>query len=335
MDKPVSYSEAGVDIDTQDRLLAGLAKKVEGLGGFGGLFPLDVEGLREPCLVASTDGVGTKLLVALEAGRLDTVGIDLVAMVVNDLICCGARPLFLLDYYATGKLDPDQWKPVLEGIMEGCRQSECRLLGGETAEMPGLYDGGHFDLAAFAVGIVERSKAIDTARIAPGDVVVGLASNGLHSNGYSLVRRILFDRHEMCLDARLEGESEDLATVLLRPTRIYVRTAMALCDEVDVCGIAHITGGGLPDNIQRLLPDGTAVAIDEKAWTVPNIFTQLARLGPVESDEMFRTFNMGIGLVVIVPPGELDRTLALCREQGETAQVVGEVVQGQRDVLIQ
>jgi len=334
MDRPITYSQAGVDIDTQDRLLAGLAERVEGIGGFSGLFPLDVKEYKEPCLVASTDGVGTKLLVALQAGRLDTIGIDLVAMVVNDLVCCGARPLFLLDYYATGKLNPDQWQPVLDGILEGCRQADCRLLGGETAEMSGMYAVGHFDLAGFGVGIVERSKAIDGSRIAPGDVVIGLASSGLHSNGYSLVRRVLFDRQKMSLDARLEGESDDLATVLLRPTRIYVRTALALCREIEVHAFAHITGGGLPDNLRRLLPEGTAVHIEAQRWPIPNVFAQLARLGPVDRDEMFHTFNMGIGFIVIVPPREVDPALALCREQGETACVIGSVNAGEREVLI-
>lgn len=334
MDEPITYRDAGVDIDTQDRLIAGLAEKIKGLGGFSGLFPIDAQAYEEPCLVASTDGVGTKLLVALEAGRLDTVGVDLVAMVANDLVCCGARPLFLLDYYVTGKLDPAQWRPVLEGIAEGCRQADCRLLGGETAEMPGMYRADHFDLAAFAVGIVERAKAIDGGRIRSGDVLIGLASNGLHSNGYSLVRRVLLDRREMRLDNRLEGERDDLATVLLRPTRIYVRTAMALCAEVDVHGLAHITGGGLPDNLRRLLPEGTAAEIDATRWTVPNVFAQLARLGPVERDEMFHTFNMGIGFVAIVPPDQADRTLALCRANGETAYVIGNVKDGSREVLI-
>ena len=334
MSKPITYRQAGVDIETQDRLIGSLARKIEGIGGFSGLLPLDLQGYREPCLVASTDGVGTKVLVAVEAQRLTTVGIDVVAMVVNDLICCGARPLFFLDYYATGQLRPDGWKAVLEGVLEGCRQADCRLLGGETAEMPGLYAPDHFDLAGFGVGIVERAKAIDGGAVRPGDALIGLASNGLHSNGYSLVRRILFERQKMALDGRLEGESDDLATVLLRPTRIYVRTVLALCREVEVRALAHITGGGLPDNIRRVLPEETAVEIDSKSWPVPNIFVQLARLGPVERDEMFHTFNMGIGMVAIVPADQADRALALCREEGETAYVIGQVAGGSKEILV-
>ncbi|MBM3333261.1 phosphoribosylformylglycinamidine cyclo-ligase [Candidatus Sumerlaeota bacterium] len=340
MRKPVTYKQAGVDIETQDRLLASLARKIPGIGGFSGIFPLvqrsafSIQRYKEPCLVASTDGVGTKLLVALEAGRLRTVGIDLVAMVVNDLVCCGARPLFLLDYYATGQLRAEQWEAALEGIVEGCRQADCVLLGGETAEMPGLYARGHFDMAGFGVGLVERARIVDGSKIAVGDVVIGLASSGLHSNGYSLARKILFKRRKMRLSDRLEGETEDLATVLLRPTRIYTRVGLALCEAGKVHGLAHITGGGLPDNIRRLLPDSTAVEIDAGSWPVPNIFAQLARLGPVERDEMFHTFNMGIGLVVIVRPRDVERALAICRERGETAHVIGKVVSGPREVSI-
>jgi len=334
MARPISYKQAGVDIETQDRLIAGLARKIAGIGGFSGVFPLDWQSYREPCLVASTDGVGTKLLVALKAGRLTTIGIDLVAMSVNDLICCGARPLFFLDYYATGKLRPDQWEAVLRGILEGCRQADCTLLGGETAEMPGLYARGHLDLAGFGVGIVERSKVIDGHAVRPGDAVMGLASNGLHSNGYSLARRVLFTRRRMRLSSCLDGETDDLATVLLRPTRIYTRVAAALCREVEVHALAHITGGGLPDNIRRLLPHSTRVEIDSACWPIPNVFLQLARLGPVKRGEMFHTFNMGIGLVAIVAPDQLERALAIAREQGETAYAIGRVRSGSREVLI-
>jgi phosphoribosylformylglycinamidine cyclo-ligase len=334
MPKPVTYRDAGVDIETQDRLIAGLARKVKGIGGFSGIFPLDWQAWREPCLVGSTDGVGTKLLVALEADRLATVGIDLVAMIVNDLVCCGARPLFFLDYYATGELRPDQWQPVLKGIREGCRQADCALLGGETAEMPGLYRKGHLDLAGFGVGIVERSKVIDGSKIRPGDALIGLASSGLHSNGYSLARRVFFERAKMKLSDRLKGERTNLATVLLRPTRIYTHVALALCREIEVHALAHITGGGLPDNIRRLLPEGTAVEIDSTCWKIPNVFTEIARLGPVERDEMFHTFNMGIGLVAIVPFDNVRCALEICRNKGERPCVIGEVTKGKREVLI-
>jgi phosphoribosylformylglycinamidine cyclo-ligase len=334
MAKPISYKQAGVDIETQDRLIAGLARKVKGIGGFSGIFPLDWASYREPCLVGSTDGVGTKLLVALEAKRLTTIGIDLVAMIVNDLICCGARPLFFLDYYATGRLQPGQWEAVLEGIQEGCRLADCSLLGGETAEMPGLYAKGHLDLAGFGVGIVERSKVMDGSAIRAGDVLIGLGSSGLHSNGYSLARRVFFTRAKMKLGDRLKGERESLATVLLRPTRIYARTALALCREIEVHALAHITGGGLSDNIRRLLPDSTAVEIDTTRWTIPNVFAQIARLGPVERNEMFHTFNMGIGLVAIVPPDQVERAMKTAGECEERSYFIGEVVKGKRTVVI-
>jgi len=334
MPKPVTYRDAGVDIETQDRLIAGLARQVSGIGGFSGVFPLDWQAWREPCLVGSTDGVGTKLLVALEAGRLATVGIDLVAMIVNDLICCGARPLFFLDYYATGELRSGQWKAVLKGIREGCRQADCALLGGETAEMPGLYRKGHLDLAGFGVGIVERSKVLDGSAIRPGDVLIGLASNGLHSNGYSLARRVFFQRAKMKLSDRLKGERANLATVLLRPTRIYTRVALALCREIELHALAHITGGGLPDNLGRLLPDSTAVEVDTTRWKIPNVFAQIARLGPVERDEMFHTFNMGIGLVAIVSSDQVERTMEIAGEYGERSYIIGEVVKGKRTVVI-
>jgi len=334
MAKPISYKQAGVDIETQDRLIAGLARTVKAIGGFSGVFPLDWASYREPCLVASTDGVGTKLLVALKAKRLTTVGIDLVAMVVNDLICCGARPLFFLDYYATGKLAADQWQAVLEGIHEGCRQADCALLGGETAEMPGLYARGHLDLAGFGVGIVERSKVIDGSAIRAGDVLIGLASSGLHSNGYSLARRIFFGRKKLKLRSRLEGETDDLATVLLRPTRIYTRVALAFCREIEVHALAHITGGGLPDNIRRLLPDSVRVEIESTRWPISNIFQQIARWGPVERDEMFHTFNMGIGLVAIVPRSEVEEARRICHAHDEQVYEIGRVTRGKRSVTI-
>jgi phosphoribosylformylglycinamidine cyclo-ligase len=334
MDQPISYSDAGVDIETQDRLIASLARNVEGIGGFSGLFPIDLKAWQEPLLVASTDGVGTKLLIALETNRLDTVGIDLVAMVVNDLICVGAKPLFFLDYYAAGKLRPEQWQPVLRGIMEGCRQAGCRLLGGETAELPGLYSGNHLDLAGFGVGIVEKAKVIDGRAIRPGNVVVGIASSGLHSNGYSLARRVLLDRAGLKLTDTLEGETDDLATVLLRPTKIYVRLFEALANETEIHAVAHITGGGLPDNIRRLLPGNISVIIDSSQWEIPNLFRQIEKRGPVERGEMFHTFNMGIGLVVMAPATQADRIIALCADRGEKACRIGEAVEGNREVQI-
>ena len=327
----LTYRDAGVDIDAGAALVERIRADVDAtrrpgmlgsLGGFGGLFELPLERYRRPLLVAGTDGVGTKLRLALETGRHDGIGIDLVAMCVNDVIVSGAEPLFFLDYYATGALDTEVAARVIRGIAAGCREAGAGLIGGETAEMPGLYADGDYDLAGFCVGIVERDRVIDGAAIRPGDSLIALASSGAHANGYSLVRRIL-ERDPRALGRQLDGRS--LEEWLLAPTRIYARTIRRLIDEVAVNGISHITGGGLTDNLPRILPPGLAAQIDTGSWQWPALFDWLQETGAVDAAEMRRTFNCGIGMVVAVPATDAERALALLRAAGETAWVVGAV----------
>jgi phosphoribosylformylglycinamidine cyclo-ligase len=332
----VTYRDAGVDIDEGDRLvelIKPIAKPtlrpevLAGIGGFGGLFALDPARWKEPVLVSGTDGVGTKLEVAFAADRHSTIGIDLVAMCVNDVAVVGAEPLFFLDYFATGKLRAEQGVEVVKGIAEGCRQAGCALIGGETAELPGFYDRGEYDLAGFAVGCVERSRIIDGRSVAPGDVVLGVASTGLHSNGYSLARKVLLDSHP--LDWRppaLEGIA--LVDALLAPTRIYARDVLALAERVRVKSVAHITGGGLPGNVPRNLPDGTRAVVDARRWPRHPIFDLVQREGQVPWDDMFLTFNMGLGLAIVVAPADAAAALALLAERGLAAWVVGGIEKG-------
>jgi phosphoribosylformylglycinamidine cyclo-ligase len=333
---PVTYRDAGVDIDEGDRLVELIKpharrtlrpEVLAGIGGFGGLFALDVKKYREPVLVSGTDGVGTKLKVAFQAGRHDTVGIDLVAMCVNDVAVVGAEPLFFLDYFATGRLRAEEAAEVVKGIAEGCRQAGCALIGGETAELPGFYQEGEYDLAGFAVGVVERSRILDGRGVVPGDVLVGVASTGLHSNGYSLARKVLLARH--ALDDRLpELGTRTLGESLLEPTRIYAQDVLALLARVPVRAIAHVTGGGLPGNVPRNLPDGTRAVVDEGRWPVPPIFGLIEREGQVARDEMYRTFNMGLGLVLVVPPASVDEARAILRDRGLASWTVGRVEAG-------
>jgi phosphoribosylformylglycinamidine cyclo-ligase len=331
---PITYRQAGVDIDAGDALverIKPLARSTRtphvlaDVGGFAGLCGLP-PGLREPVLVSGTDGVGTKLKVAFAARKHDTIGQDLVAMCVNDVATSGAQPLFFLDYFATGKLDVDVAAAVVAGIAEGCRLAGCALLGGETAEMPGMYAEGEYDLAGFAVGVVERAHIVDGARVREGDVVVGLPSSGLHSNGYSLARRVLLAHHG--LDEALPDLGTTLAEALLVPTRIYARALAALLAErrEAVHALAHITGGGLVGNVPRVLPEGLGVALDAGAWAVPPLMQRIAREGPVEPDEMRRTFNLGVGLVAIVAPDEVDGALDRLRAAGEAPFLAGRVV---------
>ncbi len=331
-----TYRDAGVDIDEGDRLvelIKPLARPtlrpevLAGIGGFGGLFALDPTRWRQPVLVAGTDGVGTKLKLAFLTGRHDTVGIDLVAMSVNDVAVTGAEVLFFLDYYATGRLRAEEAAQVVKGIAEGCRQAGCALIGGETAELPGFYQDGEYDLAGFAVGVVERDEILDGRGVVPGDVLVGVASSGLHSNGYSLARRALLERMALS-DRPPELGGRTLADALLEPTRIYVRELLALRRAVPVKAVAHVTGGGLPGNVPRNLPDGLRAVVREGTWPVPPIFALVEREGAVARDEMYRTFNMGLGLVVVVAP---DRAEAARRElaaQGLASWVVGAVEKG-------
>jgi phosphoribosylformylglycinamidine cyclo-ligase len=332
----LTYRDAGVDIDEGDRLVELIKpharptlrpEVLAGIGGFGGLFALDVKKYREPVLVSGTDGVGTKLKVAFAANRHDTIGIDLVAMCVNDVAVVGAEPLFFLDYFGTGKLSAEQGADVVKGIAEGCRQAGCALIGGETAELPGFYAPGEYDLAGFAVGCVERSRIVDGKTVAPGDVVVGVASTGLHSNGYSLARKALMDRHP--LDRRFEAlGGRTLGDALLEPTRIYAKDVLALLEAVPVKAFSHITGGGLPGNVPRSLPDGTRAVLEEQRWPRPAIFDLVESEGEVPRDEMYRTFNMGLGLVAVVAPGDEAAALAALRARGLDAWTVGQIEAG-------
>lgn len=331
--RPLTYRDAGVDIDAGDALVRRIGPAVAathregvvtGLGGFGGLFEMP-EGYRRPVLVSGTDGVGTKLRLALDMQQHDTVGIDLVAMCVNDIVVLGAEPLFFLDYYATGKLSVDVAASVVEGIAEGCRQAGAALIGGETAEMPGMYSEGDYDLAGFTVGVVEKDKIIDGSRIQDGDVLLGLASSGVHSNGYSLVRNIL-EREDDPDGIQIDGQP--LKQALLAPTRIYVKPLLSLAQTHTIHGMAHITGGGLTENIPRVLPNGKGVEIDGGAWTLPPLFQWLQDAGGIEIAEMRRTFNCGIGMVVIVPEAEADAAMSHLQAQGETVHRIGRVADG-------
>ncbi|MCE2860373.1 MAG: phosphoribosylformylglycinamidine cyclo-ligase [Oxalobacteraceae bacterium] len=326
----LSYRDAGVDIDAGDALIEAIkpfAKRtmrdgvLAGIGGFGALFEVSKK-YREPVLVSGTDGVGTKLKLAFHLNRHDTVGIDLVAMSVNDILVQGAEPLFFLDYFACGRLNVATATDVIKGIAAGCEQAGCALIGGETAEMPSMYPDGEYDLAGFAVGAVEKSRIIDGKKISPGDVVLGLASSGAHSNGYSLVRKIL-DVAQPDLNADFHGRP--LSDVLIAPTRIYVKSLLALMEKIDIHGLVHITGGGLVENIPRVLqPDLTAV-LHRDAWQMPPLFTWLQQHGGVEDAEMHRVFNCGIGMTVIVAKDKADETEAMLRQSGETVFRLGEI----------
>jgi len=331
MNTPLTYAAAGVSIDAGDALVERIkpvARKtmipgvLGGIGGFGALFEVP-KGMHEPVLVSGTDGVGTKLKLAFTQDGHDTVGQDLVAMNVNDILVQGARPLFFLDYFACGHLDVDIAARVVGGIARGCELAGCALIGGETAEMPGMYPEGEYDLAGFAVGVVEKSAIIDGRSIAVGDAVLGLSSSGPHSNGYSLVRRIV---ENAGVDYASDFGGRSLARTLLEPTRIYCKPVLAVLARVAIKGMAHITGGGLLENVPRVLPDGLAARIDRSAWRRPAIFDWLQQQGRVADEEMHRVFNCGIGMVVIVAAGDAERAMREFREQGETCQVIGSIV---------
>ncbi|MDY0971739.1 phosphoribosylformylglycinamidine cyclo-ligase [Siccibacter turicensis] len=339
----LSYKDAGVDIDAGNALvdrIKGVVKKTRrpevmgGLGGFGALCALPQK-YREPVLVSGTDGVGTKLRLAMDLKRHDTIGIDLVAMCVNDLLVQGAEPLFFLDYYATGKLDVDTAASVIGGIAEGCLQSGCALVGGETAEMPGMYHGEDYDVAGFCVGVVEKSEIIDGSKVADGDVLVALASSGPHSNGYSLVRKILEVSGADPQATELDGKP--LADHLLAPTRIYVKSILQLIAQSDVHAIAHLTGGGFWENIPRVLPDNTQAVIDASSWQWPAVFNWLQQAGNVSQHEMYRTFNCGVGMLIALPADAADAAIALLTEAGETAWKIGVIKASDADerVVIQ
>ena len=337
---PTTYRDAGVDIDAGDALVERIKPSVRrsmrpevigGLGGFGALVEVPLERYRRPVMVSGTDGVGTKLRLAIETGRHDTIGIDLVAMCANDVVVQGAEPLFFLDYYATGRLNVEVARRVIEGIVAGCVQAGCALVGGETAEMPGMYHGEDYDLAGFCVGLVEKDAIIDGRQTRPGDAIIGLASSGPHSNGYSLIRRLLADGG--CgPDTTLDGRP--LYDLLLEPTRIYVRAVLALLREVPVHGIAHITGGGPSGNIPRTLEPGLEAVVDPRRWTRPAVFDWLKGAGGLDDAEMYRTFNCGLGMTLCVAPDDVERALAILAAVGETATLVGEVRSGDRGLVI-
>jgi len=340
--KSLSYRDAGVDIDAGNELVERIKPAVKstlrpevltGLGGFGALFNMDLQKWREPLLVSGTDGVGTKLMLARQLGRHDTIGIDLVAMCVNDILTCGAEPLFFLDYFATGKLHLDEAQAVIEGIAHGCRLAGCALIGGETAEMPGMYGEGEYDLAGFSVGAVERSELLDGSGIEAGHRILGLASSGPHSNGYSLIRKVI-EHAGADLDATLTettGEVVKLGDALLAPTIIYVKPVLKLLKKTRIDGLAHITGGGLTENIIRVLPDGLGIEISTSSWPRPAAFSWLQEKGSITDAEMLRTFNCGIGMVMIVPATGAEAASSLAEQEGLACFDIGSVVSADDD----
>lgn len=333
---PITYKDAGVDIDAGDLFVQKIRPFVRStfrpevltdIGGFGGLFAL--KKYRKPVLVSGTDGVGTKLKIAFLTNRHDTVGIDLVAMCVNDIVVQGAEPLFFLDYFATGKLKPREHSDIVKGIAEGCRQAGCALIGGETAEMPSFYGGDEYDLAGFAVGVVERSKVIDGSKIRAGDRLIGLASSGLHSNGYSLVRKVLLEKAGYGVnDVLTELGGATLGEVLLTPTRIYAKTVLALLKDFDIRGMAHITGGGITENTPRMLPKGARALIRKGTWDIHPIFKLIQKKAGVDSREMYRDFNMGLGMVLVAPKRQAEAVMKKAGKLGEKAYLIGEIVKG-------
>ncbi|GGL60125.1 phosphoribosylformylglycinamidine cyclo-ligase [Sporolactobacillus putidus] len=338
-----AYKSAGVNIEagyeTVDRIKKHVQRTfrpevVGGLGGFGGAIDLSKMNLKEPVLVSGTDGVGTKLMVAFAAGRHDTVGIDAVAMCVNDIVTQGAEPLYFLDYLACGSLEPEKAEAIVKGIADGCEAAGCALIGGETAEMPGLYQGEDYDIAGFSVGVVEKSKRITGDKIKPGDRLIGLASNGLHSNGFSLVRKIIADAGLKFSDAYEPDPDRTIADELLRPTRIYVKPVLSLLKEVNIGGLANITGGGFYENVPRMFPEGLGAEIDTAIWPVPAVFRWLKKLGGLAADDMYHTFNMGIGMVMAVAPEDEGLTIDKLRELGETPYVIGKVTEKQGLTLV-
>ena len=341
MDNRQAYAEAGVNVEEgykavqlmKEHVRSTFSDRVIGdLGSFGGLFRLG--SYNDPVLVSGTDGVGTKLKIAFLTDKHDTVGVDLVAMCVNDILCQGAEPLFFLDYIATGRLEAEKAAHLVSGVANGCRQSGMALLGGETAEMPGFYGEGEYDMAGFAVGVVEKDNIIDGSKIAEGDVLIGLPSSGVHSNGYSLVRRIFLDQENMNMSDSIGNAGKKLGDYLIEPTKIYVKSVKALMDTVDVHGMSHITGGGFHENIPRMLPDGLQVRVKESSWTKPEIFELLQSYGKLETLEMFHTFNMGIGFVAAVAADKAEEAIKALKDAGEEAVIIGTVEAGSEGVVL-
>ena len=336
-DKKLTYKDAGVDITAGNNFVELIKKSVQStyipgvmgdIGGFGGLFELAK--YKNPVLVSGTDGVGTKLKLAFMLDKHDTIGIDAVAMCVNDIAVLGAQPLFFLDYLAIGKLIPENQADIVKGIAEGCRQSGCALIGGETAEMPGFYEVGEYDIAGFAVGVVEKDEIIDGRNIKSGDVVIGLASSGVHSNGYSLVRKLFFDVMGWDKDRYVEEFGKTLGEELITPTKLYVKPVLELKKDVEIKGIVHITGGGFTENVPRVLPDNVDVIIDKNSYPVLPVFKMMQKLGNIEDEEMYRTFNMGIGMMMVVNAADAEKAVEKLKTLGEKAYIIGKVVEGNK-----
>ena len=325
----VTYKQAGVDVDAGNEVVRRIRKDAKKIGFFAGFFPLG-----KNHLVGAADGVGTKLKVAFAMNRHDTVGIDLVAMNVNDIIATGAKPLFFLDYIACQKVHPPQIEKIIKGVANGCKQAGCELLGGETAELSDMYYSGEYDLAGFAVGIVDKKKVINGSKIKNGDRIIGLASSGLHSNGYTLARKILFEHAKLNPKEVNEDVGKSLGEELLTPTKIYVSTMLKLIKRYKVKGIAHITGGGIPENLARILPKSAQAVIDLNSWQIPSIFKMIRRRGKVSQDEMFRTFNMGIGMIFVVEERDVKKVMGFLHKQKEKAYLIGEIGKGKREVII-
>lgn len=335
-----SYKAAGVDVTAGYKAVELMKTHVSrtkipgvlsGIGSFGGLFQPNIAGMEEPVLVSGTDGVGTKLRLAFLMDKHDTIGIDCVAMCSNDVVCCGAQPLFFLDYLAVGKNTPERVAEIVSGVADGCVQSNCALVGGETAEMPGFYPEDEYDVAGFCVGIVDKKKIIDGSQMAPGDVIIGMASSGVHSNGFSLVRKV-FDVNEESLKKHYDELGTTLGETLLTPTRIYVRSITALLEVCNVKAISHITGGGFYENIPRMLIDGKRAVVEKNSYPVPPIFKMMAREGNVEEQMMYNTYNMGLGMIVAVDPADVDKTMEAMKSAGDTPYVVGKIIDGEKGV---
>ncbi|MDI1471406.1 MAG: phosphoribosylformylglycinamidine cyclo-ligase [Thermodesulfovibrio sp.] len=339
----ISYKKAGVDIDEAEKFVKMISPMVKttfrkevltDIGLFAGLFKLDIRKYKEPVLVSGTDGVGTKLKIAFQADKHDTVGIDLVAMCVNDILTLGAEPMFFLDYFATGKLDAEKASQVIKGIVEGCRQAGCALIGGETAEMPGFYKKNEYDLSGFAVGVVNKSEIINGAEIKEGDAIIGVASSGLHSNGFSLVRKVIFDIGKMKTDQYVSDLGCSIAEELLKPTEIYVKAYFALKGKVKIKGMAHITGGGIPGNLPRIFPKGKTAVIYKNNWEIHPIFQLIQKIGKITEAEMFKVFNMGIGYIFVVDSQDIKKTLSLINNKGYRAYLIGEIIKGKGKIRI-
>lgn len=342
-EKKLTYKDAGVDTKEGERAVSLMKEHVKGtfnenvltgLGSFGSLFNLDVKGMEQPVLVSGTDGVGTKLKIAFLMDKHDTVGIDCVAMCVNDVLCQGAKPLFFLDYIATGKVKAEKIADIVKGIADGCKQGGSALVGGETAEMPDFYSEGEYDMAGFSVGIVDKPKIITGEKVAVGNKIVGIASSGIHSNGYSLVRKVFFDKKQMDVKDYVDELGMTLGEALLTPTKIYANACDAVLPNFDVKGIVHITGGGFYENIPRILPEGTAVSIDVGTWDVPPIFPYIKKCGNIDRKEMFSTYNMGVGMMMVVDAADADAVVEALRAAGETANIIGEIVEDKGEKVI-